>query len=813
MTGPNNSIMSNLKSRLISGIMLPAIVFLIAIIAIATHSTPSLPYGDLTTPPPLPSIEELQSLSKADEGIKAYEEGRFLDAAIFFEKLDAAHPNNAKIKMALGLCYYRLEKFGPAESAFRMAISRNPALPEPYLGLANIMIHHDKIGEAIRFLEKYIKLIGPEEQALTALAALYHDKGDYTAADRILSLLPNSPNKPQTMLKYALSLAQKGENARAAIILEKLKSQFPNSYDIYYALGVVYYQQNKYARAVPHFDKAFKIKPPGNNPEMIMNYAAVLALAGHYSRAVPLFEQVARLAPDTPKLDYYIGVCAYKAGNYKKAETAMKRAVDSGDTNTDLLTALASLFAQKGDYESAEFYIEKLLAKYPDSFEIGETYAKILINNNKFDAAEKQIAKLISKRTSNADLYYMHAITLAKLERNNDAIAELEKTIKINPKHAEAYSTLATLYENRYDSDKSIEYYKKTIELSPNDLDTRRRYATMLKRKSMNSEALAQYLSIITRDRKDFDSWRDAGALHKTLSSKQTTIDYFRKMAEAFPTDGYGLAMIGYIHETDGDTAAARNLFESAVTRKNNTDLGVYATLAKYYEDNGNTPRAEALYNTGLDALLAHSQKVYSEFMEQLHGGGQLDFNTLVMMSQREENLNKYLDQAVAGLVGIFTARDDIPGLSILFYDFLDKYPGNRKVLEQLVKIEKEHNQDTDKVIKLSQLLLLANPSDVEGHIALAWAYVQQSNFPAAGLEYMRAVELNPSSREAVDGLFDTYEKQNRLETLIPFIQLKRKSKKSSEALNEIYDKIIATTGAAPVFEEPLPEIIPAEVK
>jgi tetratricopeptide (TPR) repeat protein len=112
-------------------------------------------------------------------------------------------------------------------------------------------------------------------------------------------LLAQAP-EPGALERYAAegqkALAER-RWADAARAYEKLRELSPETAEVHAQLGMIYFQQQAFARAVPTLRQALKLKPGLPNVDILL--AMCLSEIGQYKKAVPGLERGFGQSPDT----------------------------------------------------------------------------------------------------------------------------------------------------------------------------------------------------------------------------------------------------------------------------------------------------------------------------------------------------------------------------------------------------------------------------------------------------------------------------------------------------------------------------------
>jgi tetratricopeptide (TPR) repeat protein len=79
-------------------------------------------------------------------------------------------------------------------------------------------------------------------------------------------------------------------------LIQKLRELNPEVAEVHVKLGLIYFQQGKFAQAVPALSKALKLKPALPNADILL--AMSLSELGRYGEALPGLEKGFRRSPD-----------------------------------------------------------------------------------------------------------------------------------------------------------------------------------------------------------------------------------------------------------------------------------------------------------------------------------------------------------------------------------------------------------------------------------------------------------------------------------------------------------------------------------
>jgi tetratricopeptide (TPR) repeat protein len=180
-----------------------------------------------------PIVERLQTLVRGERGLvlqgrRAYDEGRFEDAAAAFrDALDAA-PDSVGARANLGLALSQLGDEAGAAEQFEAVLRLD----------AGNVIAHASLG-----------------------TLLVRQRRDTEAVDHLRAAFEQTPRDPNLRRQLVGALLRLGQPARAIDALERARSFSPDDEDLVVGLAILLADQQRYADAVARLDAAYQRFP------------------------------------------------------------------------------------------------------------------------------------------------------------------------------------------------------------------------------------------------------------------------------------------------------------------------------------------------------------------------------------------------------------------------------------------------------------------------------------------------------------------------------------------------------------------------
>ena len=399
---------------------------------------------------------------------------RFDDAAVITGEQARLAPRDPQAQMALGLTLRQAKRNGEARQAFEKAAELAPESLWPMDQLIELDIlekHFDAARETIRrqfqktpdspaahFFEG--KILSAEQKWDLAEAELQKTLrldpnfgGAYDllvqsylasnklpqALSQLQTQLSKDPNDASALMMLALLYERTNDFAQARDAYERLLRVNPNSIAALNNLACLY------ADRLDDLGKAYDLarkarEQQANDPAIADTFGWVLFKRGEYQQALPILQESAAKLPDSPEVQFHLGMTAYMMGQTDSAKVALQKAANAAKDFPGKEESKRRLALLKtGNGASPELSLSQLEAM------VKEQPNDLISQMRLGEAYEKQGA-------------------------SDKAAAAFEQALKLNPGLAAAITKLAQLYAGPLQNkEKAFAYAKKARELTPGD--------------------------------------------------------------------------------------------------------------------------------------------------------------------------------------------------------------------------------------------------------------------------------------------------------------------------------------------------------
>ncbi len=399
---------------------------------------------------------------------------RFDDAAVVTGEQARLAPRDPQTQMALGLTLRQAKRNDEARQAFekaadlapdslwpvdqlveldlseehfdaaRQRIGRHfqkaPDSPGAHFFEAKILVAEKKWDSAEAELKKTLQLDPNFSGAYDLLVQAYLATNNLPQAlSQLQTQLSKNPNDASALMTLALLYERTSDFEKARDAYEHLLSMNPDLVSALNNLACLYADRlNDVGKAYDLARKAHDLQ--GNDPAVADTFGWILSKRGEYQQALAILQESAAKLPDSPEIQFHLGMTAYMMGQADLAKVAFQKAASAAKDFPGREESKRRLALLKSDTgSSTELSLSQLEAM------AREQPNDVISQMRLGEAYEKQGA-------------------------SDKAAAAFEQVVKLNPRLALANTKLAQFYAGRlHNKEKALTYAKKARELSPSD--------------------------------------------------------------------------------------------------------------------------------------------------------------------------------------------------------------------------------------------------------------------------------------------------------------------------------------------------------
>jgi tetratricopeptide (TPR) repeat protein len=334
-----------------------------------------------------------------------------------------------------------LEKhFDAAQQRIRRHFQKTPDSPAAHFFEGKILAAEEKWGPAETELQKTLQLDPNFAGAYDLLVQTYLATNKLPQAlSQLQTQVSKNPNDGSALMTLALLYERTSDFAKARDAYERLLSINPNLISALNNLACLYADRlNDLGKAYDLARKARDLQ--GNDPAIADTFGWILSKRGEYQQGLAMLQESAAKLPDSPEIQFHLGMTAYMMGQTDLARVALQKAASAAK-----------------DFPGKEEGKRRLALLKND------TGASTELSLSQLEAMAKERPNDVISQMRLGEAY-------EKQGASDKAAAAFEQVVKLNPRLALAITKLAQLYAGPLQNkEKALTYAKKARELTPGD--------------------------------------------------------------------------------------------------------------------------------------------------------------------------------------------------------------------------------------------------------------------------------------------------------------------------------------------------------
>jgi tetratricopeptide (TPR) repeat protein len=288
----------------------------------------------------------------------------------------------------LALTQFRRQDYDTAVQTLTPAGNADAPAPDVLSLLADAYEGANQIPEALKTLQRAVKLHPSEEQLYLQLAELCVTQGSYDLADDVL----------------AAGLQKLGGSAR-----------------LYAMRGVVFSQRGEFEQSEKAFELASRLN--ADNEMTAMGLTLTLEKDGRLDEAVEMLREQLRKNPRQPSLNYMFAQALLKQGAepgqaaFEEALRSLQVSIESDPSKARPRFALGQLYLKKGETKTAIEHLERAVELDPSDSTAGYQLALAFLKAGRKDEAAvlmEKVRRLVNKDRQNEMVRSVHRLVRAE---------------------------------------------------------------------------------------------------------------------------------------------------------------------------------------------------------------------------------------------------------------------------------------------------------------------------------------------------------------------------------------------------------------
>ena len=339
----------------------------------------------------------------------------------------------------------------------------------------------------------------------------------------------------------------------------------PNESAFHDYLGHVYFDQRRYALAIPHYREAVRLKPA--DPALVDHLANALFASGDKPGCIKLLREAILRNPNATLLHQNLSAHLARIGQDDEAIEEGKKAVKLGPRLTSTHLTLAIALRKKDRLDEAIVELRRAIELNPRDPVLHAQLGQTFYNKGRYAKALTSYIAMVLLVPNNAAAQETLGNTLNALQLYHEAEAAYRRAINLEPNNLRYQADLAVLYQTSGRAAEAVRRFKLLLQQSQ-DRNGVNHPETLL---------MMSHLGV---------ACREAGQLKEAIPQLETALERGRKCPGGLPVSLAWLpGALAETYERDGQLAKAeaihRDLLKQAQQQFSAKDPRTAAVLVQ----------------------------------------------------------------------------------------------------------------------------------------------------------------------------------------------------------------------------------------
>ena len=478
-----------------------------------------------------------------------------------FKEAIRLQPDYYEAQQKLAEIYVTIGDLKSAQETASILTKKSDYLADGLLLQSEIAMAEGKLDEALQKVQAAVdakKGMAPE-RSLIQLAGLYAQKGDRAKAEQIIATIDEKRLDAMGLLSLARYYQNTARNEKKLAVMTDALTRYPDSPEVQYYYGQQLFNQGKYREAIPHFQKVYALMPQSRIASYRVGQA--LVASGQLKEAKKHIDDALSRQPDDI-LALSLKV-RYELLNLQPQEAigTLKQTIALVPEAPRPHTLLAELYWADGILSVAEAYAQKALKLGETSLSprivLGDIYAR----KGQYGKAVEQYGKILEREPTNLVALSQSADSYLNLGDVKKAESNYERIILHYPSITMIRTKLELIRNMQKGPKGFLDTAYKYYQQHPDDL-----------------RAVSGYVQALIMNNRPDDA---AGVLRQAIKKDPKNVQY--------------PVMLGDLLLAQKNIPGAREAFQQALQVAPN-DLNVLINIGSRYEKNSLDKEAEAIY-------------------------------------------------------------------------------------------------------------------------------------------------------------------------------------------------------------------------
>lgn len=303
--------------------------------------------------------------------------------------------------------------------------------------------------------------------ALTNLGVVLAHEGQFQAAiASYKNALQIDPAATPAKINLALAYYRTSKWANAAEVLQDFAVQNPTDRRAIQLLAICDMQLKKFGDAVNEYRKL----TPTDDASILVGLSSALREAGNRTESEQVLASVLEEHPDSPEVQYLIGLAQFARDEYAAAAVSFSRVIDLAPARADGYFYLGATYLKQRKLDAAVHAWRQAVQVDPRYFPATFTLGALLAEMDRYAEAQPLLQNALTQRPDDAATQLEMGRLLLHQGEPAQALTLLKRAAAQDPKSKQASFLLATTYQRLGRKNEAQAEFRRSRQLFSQDV-------------------------------------------------------------------------------------------------------------------------------------------------------------------------------------------------------------------------------------------------------------------------------------------------------------------------------------------------------
>ncbi|HSA93276.1 MAG TPA: tetratricopeptide repeat protein [Terriglobales bacterium] len=551
--------------------------------------------------------------------------GRIRDAVLEAQEILKRDPNNLEAHKLLGRIYVRSlgdSQSGQSQEMLKRALEQirevvrlEPKNTDNYLLLGRLHILAKELDKAEEAFKDALRNDPASEEALTNLAYLYTEQGNFSRAVTTLESVPEAERTGKIYAALGFSYEQQKDYGKAVAAYRKATESDSDNLDWQRGLAQNLFNDGQLKEALEQYQALAEADP--QDATTLVRIAEIQRRDGQFDAALESLKKAEALVSNSLEVPYNMALVYQAQGKFDDAVRVYTQLLDR--------TAKADRNYSESERSNRAVFLERLGDLYRDANQTSkalETFAEMLTLGG--ETASRGYQQIIEthrtarqwaealrvaeeaarKFPQDRDLQMQYAAQLADSGKPDEGVARVRGLLKGTPEDREVYLALAQIYSRQRrwkESEEAIAQADKLATTPREKYYAWFMYGSVYERQKKFDQAEEMFKKILSFDPHNAMVLNYLGYMLADRGVRlEEALGYIKEAVARDPASGAYLDSLGWVYFKMGQDVLAEEYLHKAIERLP-YDSTVHDHLADLYLKTGRLKEAAAHWERALE--------------------------------------------------------------------------------------------------------------------------------------------------------------------------------------------------------------------